>query len=77
MKILSAIFWFMLGGTLALMLVNYGVISANVGDLSTPEGMAVYNLHDHLLDYVIFFIGGTFLSLLAIIGIKVTQKLKK
>lgn len=77
MKILSVLFWFMFGGTLALMLVNYGVIAANVGDLSTPEGMAVYNLHDHLLNYVIFFIGGTLLSLLAIIAIKVTQKLKK
>lgn len=77
MKILSALFWFMFGGTLALMLVNYGVISANIGDLSTPEGIAIYNLHDHLLDYVIFFIVGTFLSLLAIIAIKIIKKFKK
>lgn len=74
MKILSALFWFMFGGTLALMLVNYGVISANISDLSTPEGIAIYNLHDHLLDYVIFFIVGTFLSLLAIIAIKIIKK---
>ncbi len=77
MKILSAIFWLMFGGTLASMAVNYGVIAANAGDLSTPEGMAIYNLHDHLLGYALFFIAGTVISLVAMIAVKLTQNSKK
>ena len=67
MKILNSIFWFMLGTTFASLVINSQVIGANVGDMTSAAGIAVYNLHDVLLPYVIFYIAGTALALLAIL----------
>lgn len=74
MKALFASFWFTFGGTLALLLVNYAVIAANVGDLSTTEGQAVYNLHDHLLTYILIFGAATLISLVTLVAMKFVKR---
>ena len=57
-KVLRNSFWFMLGAVVGVLTINYRVIGANVGDISTVSGQAVWNLHDHLLNYLIFFVAG-------------------
>ncbi len=72
-RILQSIFWFMLGGTVAVIVINLRVISANVGDVATPQGLAVYNLHDHVIPYLIFFIVCAAVSLLAMLTLKMKK----
>ncbi len=76
MKVLSSVFWFMLGGAFSSLLFNFRIISPKQ-NLSTPEGTAIYNLHDDLLPYAIFFIVATGISLILIIGVAVAKKFRR
>ncbi len=77
MKILHTVFGFMLGSAFTTLLINARVIGGQVTDLTDPAQRAIYNLHDHLLPYAIFFIGATLICgtiLLVMTILKPTKK---
>ncbi len=77
MKYIFAVFWFMLGGFAAALIINLRVISANVSDIATPAGLAIYNLHDHVTPYLVFFSAGVVVSFLAFVLLTIIGRLKK
>lgn len=76
MKIIHSIFFFMTGGVFTLFLINNNVIGSHQGNLSTEAEIAVYNLHDYLLDYVIFFVAASLALLFIILGSTLRAKYK-
>ena len=76
MRIIVPLFWFMVGSVFTTGLINHNVISKHQGNLSTEAERAIYNLHDYLIDYVIFFLGGAFVCLFLILALKIKAKYK-
>ncbi len=67
----------MLGSAFTTLLINARVIGGQVTNLNEPAQSAIYNLHDHLLPYAIFFIGATLVCgtvLLVMTFLKPTKK---
>lgn len=66
----------MFGGSIGIMVINSFVISKNADAETNPNWLAVYNLHDYVINYSIFFVTSSFMLLFIILALKISAKYK-
>jgi hypothetical protein len=71
-KVIDSLFFLSLGGAIACQLIVQRVISPNANP-NTPEGLAIYNLFDHIVPYTTAFMATATVSLVTMLIMKLKE----